>query len=416
MNLTKTSLWASLSTIIKIASSIIINKFIAIFIGPSGLATIGQFRDFITMTLSFANGGVNNGIIKFTSDYKDDEEMMSKLIGTVVKLSVFSTFFIAVIILLFRNKISSHVFKTIEYNYILIIFSFTIGLFVMNTLFISILNGLKEVKRYVYANIISSFIGLALTTMLIWYFHLEGALLALAVNQSVIVVGTVYFLKDSKLFRWKYFLGKLDKNILKGLLGFSAMTLVASITMPAALMIVRNHIGESLSWEAAGQWEGLWRLSSMYLMVLTVSFGVYLLPTLSKLSGSRLRKEILSAWRVVVPVASAMAMVIYLLRVFIVTTLFSDEFLPMTEIFIYQLLGDVVKVTSWVLGIVLVSKAKTLVFITVQIIWSLSFVSLCFLFSNILGLIGVTIAYLLSYVGHLIFMLFYFRKTLLDYN
>ncbi len=61
------------------------------------------------------------------------------------------------------------------------------------------------------------------------------------------------------------------------------MTIVSIIMGPLSLLIVRNYIGDNLGWDKAGYWQGVWYISSIYLMIITTSLSVYYLPKLSEL-------------------------------------------------------------------------------------------------------------------------------------
>ncbi|EFA5100662.1 O-antigen flippase, partial [Escherichia coli] len=56
MNLIRTSLLSVISTFFRLLSALVINKAIATFIGPTGLALIGQFQNFTQIALVLAQG------------------------------------------------------------------------------------------------------------------------------------------------------------------------------------------------------------------------------------------------------------------------------------------------------------------------------------------------------------------------
>jgi len=86
--------------------------------------------------------------------------------------------------------------------------------------------------------------------------------------------------------------------------------------------------------------------------------------------------------------------------------------LPMRELFLYQLIGDVIKITSWLLGYIMVAKAMTRLFVISEVIFVFSFVGLGVLFIKIFGLIGITIAFMVNYLLYMIFLLFALRGYL----
>lgn len=119
------------------------------------------------------------------------------------------------------------------------------------------------------------------------------------------------------------------------------MTLVSAATVPVTQMLLRGYVISHLSSIEAGWWEGMNRISAMYLMIITSSFGVYYLPRLSELTDRlEISKEIRKAYKIIIPVLLIGIITIYSLRYFIIRILFTADFLPMENLFIWQLLGD----------------------------------------------------------------------------
>lgn len=413
MNLAKTSFWTGIATAIKLLSGFVINKFIAVFIGSDGLAVIGQFRDFQGILYSIGGGGIQQGIVKYTSEYKNDKKKLIKLISTGFTLTLIVSLIIGLSLILFNNFFTKFIFNSNEYYYILIVCAITLPLFTLNTFFLSILNGVQEIKKFIAANISSSLVGLILTSTLIYLYDLQGALFALVTNQSIIVFLTMYFLFKSKLIDISFFRLKIHRANLKKLSNFSLMFIVSAFTVPLVTIAVRKHIGTELSWEQAGYWEAIWRLSEMMLMFLSVSFSTYLLPKFSESNNNQLQKEVLNALKFVIPISILICTVVYLLREYITIILFSEKFVSnMNELFLFQMVGNVFKISTWVFGNIIIAKAKTLLFILIQIGWGLIFLVLSYLFINEMGLKGVTVSFALSYLLYLIFLIFYFKNLL----
>ena len=74
MTLAKTTILTAIATFFKILSGFVINKVAAIYIGPSGLAIVGQLQNFVRMITVFSNGGITQGIVKYTAEYQTISE------------------------------------------------------------------------------------------------------------------------------------------------------------------------------------------------------------------------------------------------------------------------------------------------------------------------------------------------------
>ncbi|MDS1315140.1 O-antigen translocase [Aliarcobacter butzleri] len=413
MTLIKTSILTAISTIIKVISAFVINKVIAIYVGPSGLAVIGQLQNFISIVTTFSNGAITSGIVKYTAEYQVIEQKQ-KIFSSSIVISLVCSLIISIFLFGFSDYLSVLILKDIQYSRVFVVFGLTIFLYALNTVLMSILNGQKEIKKYLLVNIISSIFSLFFISLLIMQLNLMGALYALVVNQSVVFFVTLMFVIKSNWFKLEYFKQGLDKESLSKLSRYSLMAITSALTVPVSHLIVRNYIGENLSWDDAGYWQGIWYISTMYLMVVTTSLSVYYLPKLSEIQDKiELKKEIFYGYKIIMPIVLVMSLVIFLLKEYVILIAFSDKFMPMMELFTWQLIGDVIKVASWLLGFITVAKAMTKTYISLEILGSLNFVLLAIYFVDNFGLVGVTYAYTINYVLYMFVMIYIFRKVII---
>ena len=118
----------------------------------------------------------------------------------------------------------------------------------------------------------------------------------------------------------------------------------------------------------------------------------------------------------IVPVFGLGLLVIYLLRDFIIRLLFNESFLPMSDLFFWQLLGDFLKATTLILGYEFFAKKMTKAFIITEILSYIILYSSSHYFITIFGAKGAVIGHALTYLLYLIVIGFYFRKKLFVNN
>lgn len=413
MTMIKTSILSFIATAVKILAGLVISKAVAVYIGPIGLALVGQFQSFSQLALTIAQGGINTGVTKYTAEYGKDNKKIPTMFSTAGKISLFSSITVGLTIILFSNYASLYFLKSEDYGYIFIIFGVTIVLYVINNLLLSILNGLKEIKTYISINIIQSIYSLIFTTLLIVWFGLEGALIALVANQSVILLIVLWMLRKHPIINYNNFKGIFDKPAAKKLMGFTAMSLATAAMVPVSHLFIRNYIGETLSWVDAGYWQAVWYISTMYLMVVTTTLGIYLLPKMSELTDrTMLKNELLYVYKIAMPIVVVSGLSIFLLKDFIIWLLFTKEFTPMRELFMWQLIGDFFKLASFILGYYLLAKEKVAQYIFIQVFFSLVFVFFVFYLLKYFDLNGATIAYAITYFICFIYCVYVVKRDL----
>ena len=412
MNLLKTSVLNGVAVLIKTATMFILNKILAVYVGPSGYAAIGQFQNFIQMVTTFAGSAINTAVIKYTAEYYEDESKQRaiwKTAGTIVFL--FSVIF-SLLILIFQKQLSLYIFQTVKYQSVFVWFALFLVFFNFNTLFLAILNGKKEILRLVIANIAGSLFSLIITSILAVKFHLYGALVALSIYQSVAFLVTLFLCYKANWFKFSYLFGKIDKVIAKKFAAFALMALVSALCVPLSQIVIRSYLTHEFGLNYAGYWEAMVRLSAAYLMLVTTTLGVYYLPRLSELSNIQdIKKEVYLGYKFIFPLAVVGGFLVYVLRDWVIELLFSPSFLPMRDLFLWQLIGDSLKIGSWILAYLMLSKAMTKLFVITEIIFSLSLVLLTYILTKVFSFEGVSVAYLVNYAIYwLVMSLFVFRQ------
>ncbi|WP_316632836.1 O-antigen translocase [uncultured Flavobacterium sp.] len=415
MKLIKTSFFSAVITLIRISSGFVAGKVVALFTGPAGVAIIGQFNNFITIVLTFANGAINSGVIKYTAEFEGDEIQLKKLFSTSFKISVYCSVFFGFFLLTVASFISKLLFQSALYINPIRVLGLTIILYSLNSLLIAILNGLGQIKKYTLVNAVGSVLGLLFTVILVFYFKIEGALYALVLTQSLVFFVTLVLIVKGGWFSLSFFRQPFDKGIAIKLSRYSLMAVISSLCMPLAQIVLRNMVIEKLGVDAAGYWQGMMRISDGYLMLVTISLSTYYLPKLSSLSSNQeLRTEIFQGYKIILPAVLFSCSIIYFLRYFIIGLLFTKEFESMGDLFFFQLLGDFFKIAAWLLAYLMTAKAMTKTFIITEIVFTLTYVLISYNCVDYYKLNGITIAFALNYFIYFLVILFVFRKLLFN--
>ena len=413
MNLVRTSLLNGIAVFVRMLSLLGINKLLAIYVGPSGYAVVGQFQNAIQMITTFGSGAINTGVTRYTAEYNVEgrREQQLKIWQTAGMISLVGSFITAFLVIFFKSELSIYFLKSADFQNVFIYFGFGLVFFVMNTFLLAILNGKKEIKRYVVANISGSILSVILTYFLSVTWGLSGTLIALGTYQSVAFFSTLIFCRDLPWFKLSNFFGAVEPGSLKKLSTYTVMALASSVFIPFSQILIRDHLGEKLGINYAGNWEAMTRLGSAYLLFITSTLAVYYLPRLSEISDkNELKREVLYCYKIAMPLTVFGAISLYLLRGHIIALLFTSSFTLMDELFLLHLAGDTVKVAGWLLGFIVTAKGLFKTYIVSEAIFSFSYYFLVTILIEYLGFKGAALAYLVNYAGHFVFMFVALRK------
>ncbi|HEY9134268.1 MAG TPA: O-antigen translocase [Pseudomonadales bacterium] len=412
MTLIKTSLLNAIAVAIRMLTLLGLNKILAIYVGPSGYAVIGQFQNALTMVMTFAGGAINTGVTKYTAEYYASESQQHTVWQTAFIISLVFTFVISIFMAVFNRWLAEVIFKDAANGSIFLWLSVTLILFVLNSLLLAIINGKKEIRLYITINIAGSLIALVFTGFLTYFYGLYGALISLVTNQSVVFILTLWLCRQQAWFKFSHFWGVVDNQVALNLGKYVLMALTSAVAIPVTHMFIRSHLISNFGLEGAGYWDAIWRISSIYLMFVTTTLGIYYLPRLSEISEKKeFRKEIFSGFKIILPIAFFSSLAIYLFRDLIVSILFTEDFASMTGLFAWQMAGDVVKIASWLLGYSLIAKGLAKEFIIKEILVLSVFYFLTVFFTSELGLPGVVKAHFYTYICNFLLIFFILKNA-----
>ena len=164
-------------------------------------------------------------------------------------------------------------------------------------------------------------------------------------------------------------------------------------------IVVRHLLTKNMSLDVAGIWDGMNRLSTAYLILITTSIQVYYLPVLSYIKDRKLLwREIMKTEKIILPLTLAAFILIYIFRGIIIEILFSPQFYLMKSIIGLQLIGDLIKVGSWIIAYTFYAKAMTKNLILTDNIFTTTYVIIAYflLTQTNLGLSSVYFAYIIN--------------------
>jgi O-antigen/teichoic acid export membrane protein len=408
------SFYSGISTVIKIITSFVSAKVIAIYLGPTGLGMLGQLTSFIAIFLTLSTGAITNGVIKFVAEYKNDETRQNRIIKTSLQITLLCSFLCGLIISIGAKFWSKQLFNDASYSLVFVIFGITIIFYALFSLAVSILNGLQQYKLFNLINVLASIIGLVFSVTMVVFYGIKGAFISAVTYQSVVFIILLLFVKRSGWFNWsKIKSSVIDRGDLIGLSKFSLMAIVSAAAVPMVQIIIRNYLASNTNAETVGFYEGVNRLSLIYMSLITTTFSVYYLPKLSAANNnSELKELLIKGYKFILPLTFVMLFVTYLLRNLVIKFVFAESFAPMEAYFLPQLIGDFFKIASWLLAMQMVAKAQLKVFVFSEIFFGVTLCIYSVLMIDVLSGIGAIYGYMLNYFLYFIFNLILFRKVL----
>jgi len=368
----------SIQVVVRFIVGFINIKVVALFVGPSGMAIISQLQNFLQLGQNISSLGFNNGIIKNSANINERHHSSQIIISTAFIATVLTSTLLGLITAIFSKSLSILLFKSIQYQLLLCFSGVYFIIISIINFYLSYLNGTQKLKRYIQINIILSTSGFVISFIALYYWGQKGLMWAQLFNGALTAILLLPSLLRVTLTKPLHFSFAAIKRLGK----FSIMALVGGILSPVCLFSIRKIIALNLSWDAAGIWDGINKISTHYIMLITMSFSYYFLPTFSKIRDHRkLKTEVYKSVITLLPILTIGGMGIYLCRNIIIRLLFSEEFYIMNTLFIWQVIGDFFKILSWIIGYLFLAKEMVKLFLITEFTSVLLQVVLAYVFT-----------------------------------
>lgn len=386
-------------------------KIVSVFMGTSGMALLGSFKNFTGMFKSMSTLGINNLVVKLVVENKNDKEELSIIYSTFFWIFLMISVVLGSVVLIFSGFIADFLFFNNSYVVPIQFFGLLLPLVVINAFWMAIYNGLEEFKKIVFIQIISNVFVFGLTTFLIWKQNIFGGLLSVALSELLLVLVTFLFVRSDKN-NFRFDLQRIiSKKYFDAIMKFSSMALLSAVIIPMTLMLIRNTIVKQYSIDEAGIWDGVNKLSSFYMLIFSSGLSLYYMPKLASLkTDAEFKDELKSYFKILVPLFVLMLIAVFLLKGFIIDFAFTAEFSRIKEVLVWQLFGDLLRIMTLAFGYQIVAKAMIKKYFILEITFNLLYLFFSYFLVKISSFEGALQAYFFANLFLFLLILWMFRK------
>lgn len=365
-------IYASTMILSKGILQFVINKFVAIIFGPSGLGLFGQWQNLSQILVAYANGAINNGVIIKTALFKDDAGSLRKWCANAIAVSILASFAIGGGTWYFAQTIQEWFFPTFNIISNLHFLAIVLPFSAISTTLLNIAYGCRNPSAMSLINLFTS-----LTTACFFFFGVrDRSLNQLMITWSCIQIGLllIHFVAVQFLLRGPIWISpKLEKD---GSLFFARHTLMAivgSTAFPLCYLVIRKSLTINYGEEMAGCWDALQRISNVSMAFFAAIMASFLLPKYASLSYAQLFLHLKNFLYLLFIPYLVIIVFVFLFGGDILELLYSDQLRNVAPAFHWQIAGDYFRVGTFLLSNVFVSRAAFLSYATIEITASVGF-------------------------------------------
>ena len=398
VNFWKAFMGSGMVTFLNALRVFVVNKLLAVFLPPSAFACVGQFLNFMTMGQATSSLALQNGWVSLSAQNKNNLEQLRGVWRGGFRLTTFASIFtFAVALVLCFLLPLEKFFPGIHPRLVQAAVLFALpGVFATNiiTITASVMNGLGHYRRWALINMVSSLWQMVWVAFFLW----TGRLSVLSIVATQSIVAGIFAAQIAA--RAGFSLREIRKTALDiraPWASYAMMGIIPMLMSPVVLTFMRSTIGTELGWDAAGIWQGIWKISDFMVAFFSAILGVIILP---KVSEKMTKSEFWSMFRPILLKSMALALVavviLYFGRSLLVMVMLSSAYSGAADYMQMQLLGDFFRVGGWALGLVLIARRETKKFLTIEICSQLILASATYAFVKLYEFNGPMMAYALE--------------------
>ncbi|ALI98173.1 hypothetical protein DC20_03245 [Rufibacter tibetensis] len=393
-----------------------INKLFAVYYGPQGITLLAHFQNLIALLTTLPNSGINVGLIRHLAQHEPDSASyrsyfwmglslnLLTFLGGIAAIILFPAFFLE----RFSQEIPVQPGIT-EFWIFLCLFV----LLLLHLFWLSVLLAKQALRAYVYLSLLTSVISIGVTWWAVGRVELSSALVLFLTGQSISgLVGMAVVIFKGLVPRWQW---GWSPDVVRNLGKFLVMALSTLVGAKLIDFVVRELAIQQFSMVETGLWQSVVKISDSYTMVYVSILGMVYYPKIAALlpQPQALQVYVKSIFYLLVPALAVGLLIFWWQRDFFIQLLFHREFLAARDLMNYQVLGDFLKMTAWVLSYIITVQARVKLYILTQLGSGLLYVTLVACLMPLLGIEGLPIAYAVRYGVFLVFHLYLFRSYFL---
>lgn len=374
-------------------------KFMAVWLGPSGVGLLGVLSSIVDLCVALAGLGIQQSGVRQIAA-ADTDAVRDDVASAVRWLSLALALVGATSLAMAARPISRLTFGSDHYVFAIALLGLAVLLRILGGGQLALLQGLRQISTLARANVLSAFAATAIGLPMV-YFWEEQAVAPLVVVMAGVSAMVAWILcrrlAPPVSVGWRHVAAESRALVHLGLL-FTASTLLTTGTAYVARMLILQKAGI----DGAGLYQAAWALGVLYSGFILQAMGSDFFPRLSGLAqddtaSNRLVNEQI---RVSILLAAPGVMGSITCAQLVMNVFYAAEFGAAADTLRWISLGTYLQTLAWPAGFILLSKGARRSFFWLEVSTAACQIALMVVLVPVYGHIGAGMAFCLMYLSH----------------
>ena len=387
--------------VVTILIGIIRSKIVAILLGSAGVGVMNLLTVNRNLIQTITGLGLSSSAVRDISEANGSND--SRKIAFVIKAFRRWVWFTGItgtlVLLLLSSRLSVWTFGTKEYTWAFAWLSVTCLISSIAAGQSVLLQGLRKLRQMAVSSVLGSVLGLATSIPLYYYFGIRGIVPSLIITAVSALLINYYFSRQIQVDKikqtWKE-TWKSGNTMVK--LGFVMMLngLMLSFVSYVVNLFISNHGGIS----QVGLYNSGWTVTNQYTALIFTAMGTDYFPRLAAINtdNAKLKTAVNQQAEIAILILGPMLVALIGFVPFVVYILYTKEFLPITGMIKWNMMGMLFKASSWAMAFSIIAKGDNRIFLFTETAANIIVLSLNIAGYYFFGLDGIGISFTASYI------------------
>lgn len=356
--------------VFNILISLLRGKFVAMFLGPEGMGISSLYTSATNTVQQISGLGLNAAIVKETAATKDDHAHLPHIISTALRLIIFTALLGGIVSMLLAPLLSMWTFGTTDYTTGFMLLSLSIALSTSGAGYLSLLQGLGEVKRLAKASLVGGLTGLCFCVPLYYFFGNNGIVPSIIILSGAIFLFYFISFRRSTCLRPSVFVWQKHKPLVKRLLGIGLVLMLGSLAGTLTNYIINAYIRLMGSVEDVGLFQAANSLTNQYVGIIFSALALDYFPRLAaaKDDGDKFNRIINRQIEIMSLIVTPLVLILILTAPLVIRIFLTADFLQVSPLIRWLGVGVMLQAISFPIGYAFIARNDKRLYIIVEVI------------------------------------------------
>lgn len=400
--------------LMKMLIGVIGSKFVAVFLGPVGIGTVGLLNNTISIIGSFTSFGINTTSIREVSlaHAENDKKIFSERLIVLQRWFVFIGLFGAIVTVCLSKLLSKWTFGTTENYFWFVALSVNFVLSSISASRVAMLQGMRMLKFIAVSNVLNSLFITAVTIPVYFFFKLDGIIPVVLLSSSISLLINLYFTRNIKIINIKLSFSETIKRG-KPLMKMGFLLSINLIFGQICSYIIKLYLnGSGTATEILGFYEVSSVILLSYVGMIFNAMGTDFYPRLAAIQNDNLRVNQIVNDQIEIGLLliTPLITLFYFISPLLIEVLYTKDFFGVLLILKGALLAVIIKAVIWPLAYIILAKGQNKLYFRQELLGDFLNIVLTIILYRSLGLKGIGLASIINYTLYGIYVYLILNK------